>query len=193
MKMPGLLFLCALPIVSNLGCSQAGGGSGALSLIKKGDRFVGEQSQDKVVQIRSDQSVGSLTPSVWYVVYYDPDATFKATEVKFGAGQKLDVSRPWRMLEPITGDNKILDSSKFKVDSDRAIKIATSESLLKNLTLKATRLWLERGETEPVVWRVRLWAAKISHPDEMTDIGEVTLSADTGKVVKVDLHIDRLN
>jgi len=65
--------------------------------------------------------------------------------------------------------------------------------LLKGLTLKATQLWLEHGDTEPVVWRVRLWAAKINHPDEMADIGEVTLSADTGKVVKVDLHIDRLN
>lgn len=193
MRLLGLSLISALLVAANLGCSPAGSNSGALSLIKKGDRYVGEQSKDKVVQIRSDQSVGSLTPSVWYVVYYDPDATFKATEVKFGAGQKLDVSRPWRMLEPLTGDNKVLDSSKFKVDSDRAIKIAAAEPLLKGLTLKATQLWLERGDTEPVVWRVRLWAAKIAHPDEMTNIGEVILSADTGKVVKVDLHVDRLN
>jgi len=125
MKLLGLSLIIALLVVSNLGCSPAGSGSGAFSLIKKGDRYVGEQSNDKVVQIRSDQSVGPLTPSVWYVVYYDPDATFKATEVKFGAGQKLDVSRPWRVLEPITGNNKVLDSSKFKIDSDLAIRIAT--------------------------------------------------------------------
>ena len=93
----------------------------AFDLIKLGDQYVGIQSKDKVVQIRSEKSVASLTPNIWYVVYYDPDATFKATEVKFGAGEKLDVSRPWRMLEPITGDDKILDSAKLKVDSDNAL------------------------------------------------------------------------
>src|SRR5271170_2574449 len=90
----------------------------AFQLIKEGDRYVGEGVKDQVVQIRSEKSVGSLTPNIWYVVYYDPDATFKATEVKFGGGQKMDVSRPWRMLEPVTGDNKILDGAKLKVDSD---------------------------------------------------------------------------
>jgi hypothetical protein len=74
----------------------------AFELIKLGDQYVGSQSQDKVVQIRSEKSVGTLTPNIWYVVYYDPDATLKAVEVKFGAGQKLDVSHPLRLLEPVT-------------------------------------------------------------------------------------------
>ncbi|MEI9959924.1 MAG: hypothetical protein WDM76_01975 [Limisphaerales bacterium] len=60
-------------------------------LAKKGNDYIGVQSKDKVVQIRSEKSVASLTPNIWYVVYYDPDATFKAIEVKFGAGEKLDV------------------------------------------------------------------------------------------------------
>src|SRR5438046_660383 len=82
----------------------------AFDLIKEGNKHVGEDSKDKVVQIRSEQSVGSLTPNIWYIVYYDPDATFKATEVKFGGGKKMSVKRPMRMLEPITGDNKKLDT-----------------------------------------------------------------------------------
>ena len=76
----------------------AGRRSPALELIKLGDQYVGVQSKDKVVQIRSEKSIASLTPDIWYVVYYDPDATFSAVEVKFGAGQKLDVSRPGRVL-----------------------------------------------------------------------------------------------
>ena len=89
----------------------------AFELIKMGDQYIGVQSKDKVVQIRSEKSIASLTPEIWYVVYYDPDATFKAVEVKFGAGQKLDVSHPWRMLEMADDDHNVLDKTKLKIDS----------------------------------------------------------------------------
>ena len=70
----------------------------AFELIKEGNRHVGEEAKDRIVEIRSEKSIGSLTPNIWYVVYYDPDATAKATEVKFGAGKKLSVKRPARVL-----------------------------------------------------------------------------------------------
>src|SRR5277367_4312140 len=108
----------------------------AFGLVKLGDQYVGVQSKDKVVQIRSEKSIASLTPDIWYVVYYDPDATFKSVEVKFGAGQKLDVSHPGRVLELLGEDKQALDATKLKVDSDQAIQIATAQPLLKNLTLK---------------------------------------------------------
>src|SRR5436853_7905394 len=71
----------------------------AFELAKEADKHVGEDAKGKVVQLRSEKSIGSLTPSIWYVVLHDPDATAKATEIKFGAGQKLSVKRPARVLE----------------------------------------------------------------------------------------------
>lgn len=164
----------------------------AFDLIKEGNRYVGEQCQDKVVQIRSEKSIGSLTPSIWYVVYYDSDATFKATEVKFGAGKKMKVTRPARVIELAGGDNGFLDRSKLKVDSDKAIKTAAAEPLLKPLTLKATQLWLQHSAEGPV-WKVRLWAAKLQKPNVMADIGEVYISPETGKVVRSSLHINSVD
>lgn len=164
----------------------------AFDLIKEGNRYIGEQSKNKVVQIRSEKSVGTLTPSVWYVVYYDPDATLKAVEVKFGAGKKLDVSRPLRLLEPITGNDKVLDRSKFKTDSDKAIKVASREPLLKPLKLTATQLWLQRGDEGPQ-WKVKLWAAKLKNPTESVDIGDVYISTESGKVLRTDLHTNRVD
>ncbi len=163
------------------------GGPTAFQLAKLGDQYVGVQSKDKVVQIRSERSIASLTPDIWYVVYYDPDATFKAVEVKFGAGQKLDVSHPGRLLEMLGDDKEQLDAKKLKIDSDQAIQIATTQPLLKNLTLKATQLKLEHGDTGPQ-WRVRLWAAKLKNPDDSADIGEVIISSDDGSLIKADLH-----
>lgn len=164
----------------------------AFELIKEGNRYVGEQSKDKVVQLRSEKSISSLTPTVWYVVYYDPDATFKATEVKFGAGKKLKVTRPFRVLELGTGDHKTLDRSRLKVDSDKAVKIATAEPLLKPLTLKASKLVLQHGDEGPV-WKITLWAARLKNAAEMADIGSVFVAADTGKVTRTDLHINSVD
>jgi hypothetical protein len=159
----------------------------AFDLIKEGNHYVSEQSKDKVVAIHSEKSVGSLTPNIWYVVYYDPDATLKAVQVKFGAGQKMDVSHPLRLLEPVTGADKVLDRSQLKVDSDQALKIAKSQPLLSNLTLRASQLWLLHGDIGPV-WKVKLWAAKLNHPNDEADIGVVLISAADGTIVKTDLH-----
>ena len=181
--------LAAVLIALGVGLSARAGEMTAYQLVKEGNRYVGEDSKDKVVQIRSEKSVGTLTPNVWFIVYYDPDATFKATEVKFGAGQKLQVKRPMRMLEPVTGEDKKLDRKKMNVDSDKAIKIATGEPMLQNLKVDATQLWLQHGDEGPV-WKVKLWAIKLRNPSADADIGDVYVSADDGKVVRNDLHID---
>lgn len=159
----------------------------ALPLIKEGNRYIGEQSRNKLLQVRSERSVGGLLPTLWYVAYYDPDARFKVVEVKFGDGTKLDVARPIRPFERKVAA-RLFEPSEVKVDSDRAIRVATGQPLLEKLTLKATQLWLERGESGPV-WRVRIWAAKRARPDKLADVGDVYVSASDGKVVRTDLHI----
>ena len=153
------------------------------------------------MQIRSEKSVGGLTPNIWWVVYYDPTARLKATEVKFGAGKMLEVNRPMRLLEPVTGGDTPLDREKMKIDSDKAIKAALKEPLLEKLTITATQLKLEKvgqgvlgtGGAGEALWRVRLWAAKLRDPKRDADIGELWLSAADGKVLKNDLHIERVD
>jgi len=169
--------------------------------VKEGNRYVGEQCKDKVVQLRSEKSVGSLSPSIWYVVYYNPAATLKATEVKFAAGKMQKVGQPLRLLEPVTGGDIPLDREKLKLDSDQAVKAVLKEPLLENVKATATELKLERvgegvfgqgGVAQPV-WKVKMWAAKLKEPNRGVDIGEVWVSAEDGKVIKSDLHIDRLD
>src|SRR5256885_16658800 len=99
----------------------------AFELIKEANRYVGEQAKDRVVQVRSEKSIGSLTPNIWFVVLYDPTASMKATEVKFGAGKMLDVKRPMRLFEPAFGGDKQMDRAKLKTDSEAAIKKAMEE------------------------------------------------------------------
>src|SRR6266850_83159 len=183
------------------GLAARGAEATAFELAAEGNRFVGEQSKDRIVQIRSEKSIGSLTPNIWVVVFYDPTATLKAVEVKFGAGKMIDVKRPMRLLEPVTGGDAPLDKAKLKIDSDQVIKTALKEPLLKNVKVTATQLKLERvgegvlgqsGPGEPV-WKVKLWAAKLRDSSRDADIGEVWISATEGKVIKSDLHFNRLD
>jgi hypothetical protein len=172
-----------------------------LELIKEGNRYVGEQAKDKIVQIRSEKSVNSLTPIIWYVVYYDPTATLKSVEVKFAAGKMASVKRPLRLLEPVTGGDTPLDREKLKVDSDEAVKTALKEPVLENIKVTATKLRLEkvgegvlgRSGVGEGVWKVNLWANKLRDATRDADMGEVWISAADGKVVKSDLHINRLD
>ena len=173
----------------------------AFDLIKEGNRYVGEQSKDKIVQIRSEKSVGTLTPNIWIIVYYDPTASLKATEVKFGAGKMLTVKRPMRLLEPVTGGDLPLDRDKLKIDSEQAVKVALAEPLLQNIKVSSTRLELDRvgegvlgqGGGGEAVWKVRLWAPKLRNPAKEADIGEVWVSALDGKAVRDDLHLNRID
>ena len=81
-----------------------------------------------------------MTPSIWYVVYSDPDVTSKRAELKFGAGRQMGMKHNWRPFGGGGSVDKLLDLKKLKTDSDRAIQIATAEPLLAKLTIKATQL-----------------------------------------------------
>jgi len=167
--------------------ASAGAGATALSLVKEANRYVGEQAKDKLVQIRSEKSADGLTPNVWYVVFYDPTAALKATEVKFANGRMVDVKRPLRLLEATSRQSEPLDRSKIKIDSDKALQMALEQPALQNIKPTASEMRLERGEGGAPAWRVELWGAKASDAKDDVSLGTFTLSAEDGKVVKADI------
>lgn len=167
----------------------------AFDLIKEANRHVGEDCRDRVVQVRSEKSIGTLVPQTWYVVLYDPDAASKGVEVKFEAGRKVAVRRPARVFRSIVGTYRELPRAKLKVDSDKALEIALAEPILKNIKVKATSLKLDRRHSDdPMpVWKVELWAAKLDNPNQNVSLGEVMVGAEDGKVLEHDLKIKRVD
>jgi len=185
-------FLAATLLLAVLTTSARAAEPTALELIKEGNRYVGEDSKDKVTQIRSEKSVGGLVPNVWFVVFYDADARMKATEVKFGGGKKLDVVRPFRLFERAKGENA-MDRTKLKIDSDEALKIAQKENMLEKIKLTNSKLTLEKSDDGFPVWKVLFWAEKARDPSRTVDIGQVVINAEDGKVMERDLHINRID
>lgn len=162
-------------------------GATALSLLKEGNRYVGEQAKDKLVQIRSERSRNGLKPTVWYVVFYDPTAALKATEVKFINGRMTDVKRPLRLLEATSDRSGMLDRSKIKLDSDQALEMALKEPALQSAKPLSSEMRLERGEADEPIWKIQLWGSKADDSNDDVNLGTVTLSAQDGKVINNDL------
>jgi hypothetical protein len=159
----------------------------AFALVKEGDKVIPPLAKDRITQIHSEKSIGSLAPDVWHIAYYDPTAAFKTTEVTFVAGKVKEITRPKHLFDSLTGARQ-LDWKKLKVNSDRALAIALKEPLLKKLHLRATQFWLERTATGST-WKIRFWAARLGKPDQTVEIGDLYLSAKTGEILKTDLHI----
>jgi len=164
----------------------------AFQLAKEGNRYIGEQAKDKVVQIRSERSKGGVVPSVWYVVYFDNTAALKATEVKFGNGKMLDVKRPLRLLSATSKKSEPLPKEKLKIDSDQALKIATKQPNLDGVKLTSSEMRLERNRDDEPVWRINLWASGPKDSEFETSIGDITIAAADGNVIENDLKAEKV-
>ena len=126
--------------------TQAGEPATGFAFAKEGNRYVGEQCKDQVVQIRSAMSGVSMAPEVWWVVYYDPTATLKSAEVKFVHGKMADVKRPMRLLEPIGGNNLPLDRDKLKTDWNRP------QEGLSDVRINAVGFFFESPDVGAFLW-----------------------------------------
>lgn len=164
----------------------------AFELAKEGNKHIGEHARDKIVQIRSDKSVASVTPNVWYIVYYDQYATMKSVEVKFVGDKVASVKRPLRLIEAAADKDNQLNPKQLKTDSDKALKIALQEKILENLKITASQMKLEEYEGAPV-WKIRLWAQKIRQPNKEADIGQIFVAAEDGKVVHLDIKPEKVD
>ncbi|HEY1172176.1 MAG TPA: hypothetical protein VGH19_12455 [Verrucomicrobiae bacterium] len=171
----------------------------ALDLAKEGNKYVIEQSRDKIVQIRSDKSSRSTTPTTWYVVYFESltpveNATSRfatGTELKFTAGNLVSVKRNVQLLGLTTEQYAEMDASQLKVDSDKALDIALREPILENLKVMGTDMTLTQGTEGFPIWKISIWAAKKDTKIDLK-VGEIWVSSVDGKVSKINVNPGRV-
>ena len=165
----------------------------AFELVKEGNRYVGEQSKNKIALLRSEKSIGSPEPNVWSIVYYDPLARNKAVEVKFGAGQMMSVKKGSRFFDFMSNGPRPMDLNDLKVDSNQALRIAMGQPLLKTVKVSASRLKLQVLETGEPVWFVSLWAPKLRDSTKDAEVAQTRINAKDGQVIETDIRLKRLD
>ncbi|MGV3756069.1 MAG: hypothetical protein ACO1QS_11865 [Verrucomicrobiota bacterium] len=171
----------------------------AFELVKEGNKYIVEQSRDKVIQIRSEKSSRKSMPTTWYVVYFDSVKAAGAgafrfatgTELKFSAGNLVSIRRDVQLLEAPTDKYVGMDAAMLTVDSDRALEIALKEPVLESLKVMSTDMTLEQGPEGYPVWKISIWANK---KDTTIDVkaGEIWVSCVDGKVCKITVNPGRV-
>lgn len=165
----------------------------AFELMERGDQYLQPHARGKVVLARSEKSEGGLVPNVWHILYYDATARMKAVELKFVNGKAMERSHPFRLFSRLTGNTAPLNQNKLKIDSDKALEIATSHPDLKHVKLVATKMEARWDNDFHVVWEIDLYARKVARPAAEVHIGELILSAKDGEVLKNNLEVYRVN
>jgi len=157
----------------------------ALQLVKLGNHYINEESQDEVIQITSEKTVGSLTPESWRINYYNPKATFKVTEVRFENGKMIRVREPDRVFNIFApGARKPMDLSKINLDSDDALKVVMDLPEAQAQTIISVEMKLQRGFGGFPVWQINLFGESQSNASDEKDLGTVILLATDGEIMK---------
>lgn len=157
----------------------------ALQLLQKGNSYVSARSQNHLLEVTASRAPLHEPPQSWRFVYYDDKTTYNAVAVRFEGGEMERVYEPNRFLELFTpGAQKTLDLAKVKVDSDKAIRIATAEAAAGELVAKFVELKLERGYGGLPVWNVKLFGVVPGKAAEDSSMGYVIVLAEDGKVLK---------
>jgi hypothetical protein len=165
----------------------------AFELAKEAERYISEPAKGKLVKAHSMKSFNESTPSAWALLFHDPTTAFETVEVSFRSGQMTAVKFPPDYFGAKLGIRpRPFDKKQLNVDSDKAMEMALKEPLLDHLTLKASEVWLDWRDGVPA-WRIKLWAAKSRNPNAEADLGEIILSADDGRIIRRDLHPERVN
>jgi hypothetical protein len=163
----------------------------AFALLKDGNRHVAEEVKDKVLQIRSGKSAEGLTPTIWFILYYDVHARTRETELTFENGRMQKSRHPFRLFARAGASSNILDNAKLKIDSDVALSTSEKDPLLEKLKLTHSQMTLEQWE-DGVVWKITFWAEKTRESGKTAEIGKIFVNAEDGKVVHRDLHLERV-
>lgn len=171
----------------------------AFELVKEGNKYVIEQSHDKVVRIRSEKSARGTIPSTWYVFYYESLKPLESgdsriatgTEIKFSSGNLVSIRRNVRLLEDSSEPYSEIDPAMMTVDSDRALGIALREPVLESLSVASTDMTLEQGPDGYPVWKISIWAIKKNTKIDVKT-GEIWVSCVDGKVCKITVNPARI-
>lgn len=144
-------------------------------------------SQKKLIAIRGERSATELTPDTWTFLFYDDLASQQGRLVtvtgKAVSGIRDGYIDLGRMRLAAYKLEEVIEPSRLKVDSDKALTLLTQTNLLKPYSLSSVTYSLEKdkGLKEPV-WRLEVYVDKDGKED---NIGFARVSALDGKIVEM--------
>ncbi|MEM9400218.1 MAG: hypothetical protein AAF984_08405 [Verrucomicrobiota bacterium] len=169
----------------------------ALDAYKLAREQVNKLARESLVQIDGKPHSPSILPNEWIILFYDPYADQNGTMVRIAGKTIVEIRDGFMQMGKFRmasyKQEEILDVSKLKVDSDDVLKILRKSPLLTDVKISSLGLWLKKdgkGPLAPSLWYVTLYG--LNHKADEIEFGEAEISAYSGKIVRLDVNLKKI-
>ena len=149
------------------------------------ESLVAPTGHAELLRVVGDRGPGQTTPPIWKYYFFDKGAAGNARIVSVQDGRVVksgediaDVVAPYQSPH-------ILAEEKLLIDSPQALQIA--QALVPTVAVSSADYLLLLQKNGGPVWKVTLWTRNAKGDEHR--LGDVTLQADTGKIVQGNLKL----
>jgi len=159
----------------------------------------------RVLRVDGENADSDLRLRQWDITVYSGDRANKAMLIRIKDGIVVSTTSAVRLFDDARWSNfgrnfsgysvaEIIQTSRWKLDSPDVLARVAALQGLEKLQLTDAKMSLRKlsdGDV-PAIWRVKVKARSKTQPGREGWIGAVDLSAETGEVIKNDLHSEHL-
>ena len=183
--------------------------AGALPTAKKAADLANAEAKTgnvyRVLRVDGENADSDLRLRQWDITVYSSDRGNKALLIRIKDGIVVSTTSAVRLFDDarwssfgrnFTGYNvaEIIQTGRWKLDSPDVLTRVAALPDLEKLQITDAKMSLRKlsdGDV-PAIWRVKVKARSKAQPGREAWIGAVDLSAETGEVIKNDLHSEHL-
>ena len=183
--------------------------AGALPTAKKAADLANAEAKTgnvyRVLRVDGENADSDLRLRQWDITVYSGDRANKAMLIRIKDGIVVSTTSAVRLFDDARWSNfgrnfsgysvaEVIQTGRWKLDSSDVLARVAALPALEKLQLTDAKMSLRKlsdGDV-PAIWRVKVKARSKTQPGREGWIGTVDLSAETGEVIKNDLHSEHL-
>ena len=152
------------------------------------------EARNQLIEIEGPRSETELYPDVWKFVFWDSTAKQNGRLITVTKGVVTEIRDGFFELDKFRmfayKQNEVAAPTTLKVDSDKALDAVLKSSVLQGIRLSSVTFSLIRDpEVGQAVWKLEILA---DDSGQENDIGYARVSAETGGIIEMKVHPEKL-
>jgi hypothetical protein len=158
------------------------------------EKMLNDQARGKLIKIIGKRGYGA-EPESWSYIFFDPYADQHGRWITVTGKSVTKITDGYSELEDFRfasyKEEEVIPKGALKVDSHQALAAVKKTAELKDIKISSASYQLskKKGDVAPV-WKIKLYA---DNGGSEVALGEAKVSAETGRVLEMEINRDKLN